>query len=114
MAIAIGSPNQASDREKIKPMSAFSAPVLSSRIGKCTFFSMVTLKTETPLNTWLVVSWKEFVKLADDPAAVKLKSYYYNGRMRFEPLSTGSDHSSDHALILFAISFFAAYQLGAA
>ena len=30
--------------------------------------------------------------------------------MRFEPISTGSDHSNDHGLILFALSFFAASQ----
>nr|RNJ68595.1 MAG: Uma2 family endonuclease [Leptolyngbya sp. IPPAS B-1204] len=60
------------------------------------------------LETWLPASWDEFVKLADNPASAKLKGYYYCGHMRFEPMSTGSDHSNDHALILFALSFFAA------
>ncbi|WNZ27808.1 hypothetical protein HJG54_33805 [Leptolyngbya sp. NK1-12] len=60
------------------------------------------------LETWLPASWDEFVKLADNPASAKLKGYYYCGHMRFEPISTGSDHSNDHALILFALSFFAA------
>ena len=53
-------------------------------------------------------SWEEFIRLADDPNSDKLKSYYNNGKMRFEPMSTGSDHSNDHALILFALTYFGA------
>ena len=71
---------------------------------------MPLLQTKPLLETWLPASWQEFVDLADAPDSQKLKSYYYNGRMRFEPMSTGSDHSNDHALILFALSFFAASQ----
>ncbi len=71
---------------------------------------MNLLQTQTPLNTWLPATWEEFVNSADDPASAKLKGYYYIGRMRFEPMSTGSDHSNDHALIIVAISFFAAHN----
>lgn len=71
---------------------------------------MNLLQTQTPLNTWLTATWEEFVNIADDPASAKLKGYYYIGRMRFEPMSTGSDHSNDHALIIVAISFFAAHN----
>jgi Uma2 family endonuclease len=71
---------------------------------------MNLLQPQTPLNTWLPATWEEFVTLADDPAFAKLKGYYYLGNMRFEPMSTGSDHSNDHVLIIFAISFFAAYN----
>ncbi len=71
---------------------------------------MTLLQTKTQLDNWLTSSWQEFVNIADNPDSAKLKSYYYNGKMRFEPMSTGSDHSNDHALILFALSFFAASQ----
>ncbi|MBW4550397.1 MAG: Uma2 family endonuclease [Aphanocapsa sp. GSE-SYN-MK-11-07L] len=71
---------------------------------------MTLLQVQPLLNTWQPASWEEFVKLADDPASAKLKSYYYSGHMRFELMSTGSDHSKDHALMLFALSFFAAHQ----
>lgn len=71
---------------------------------------MTLLQTQVPLETWLPAPWEAFVNIADDPASAKLKGYYYNGRMRFEPMSTGSDHSNDHALMMFAISFFAASQ----
>ena len=71
---------------------------------------MTLVKTQTPLNTWLPATWEEFINIADDSTSAKLKSYYYIGRMRFEPMSTGSAHSNDHALIIFAISLFAASQ----
>lgn len=70
----------------------------------------MNLQTQIPLNVWLPATWKEFVTIADDPASTKLKGYYYSGNMRFEPMSTGSDHSNDHALIIFAITFFAAHH----
>jgi Uma2 family endonuclease len=68
------------------------------------------LQTQTPLDTWLSAPWQEFVNIADASDSAKLKSYYYNGKMRFEPKSTGSDHSRDHVLILFAVSIFAAIR----
>lgn len=71
---------------------------------------MPLLQTKTTLDTWLAMPWEEFVNIADAPDSSKLKSYYYNGKMRLENMSTGSDHSNDHALILFALSFFAAHQ----
>ena len=71
---------------------------------------MTLLQTKTQLDTWLTAPWQEFVNIADASDSTKLKGYYYNGKMRFEPISTGSDHSNDHALILFALSFFAASQ----
>ena len=71
---------------------------------------MSLLQTKIQLETWITAPWQEFVNVADAPESSKLKSYYYKGKMRFEPMSTGSDHSNDHALILFALSFFAASQ----
>jgi Uma2 family endonuclease len=70
----------------------------------------VLLPTEAPLNTWQPATWDAFANLADSSAADKLKGYYYQGYLRFEPMSTGSDHSNDHALIMFAIAFFAAQR----
>lgn len=67
-------------------------------------------QAQIPLDTWLAASWEEFVAIADDPSNSKVKGYYYPGYMRFEPMSTGSDHANDHALILFALTFFAAQQ----
>jgi Uma2 family endonuclease len=71
---------------------------------------MTSLQVQTLLNTWQPALWEDFIKIADDPASAKLKGYYYSGHMRFEPMSTGADHSKDHALIIFALSFFVAHQ----
>lgn len=71
---------------------------------------MTLLQVQPLLDTWQSAPWEDFVQLADDPKSAKLKGYYYSGKMRFEPMSTGADHSKDQALILFALSFFMAHQ----
>jgi Uma2 family endonuclease len=71
---------------------------------------MTLLRVQPLLDTWQTAAWEEFVQIADDPKSDKLKCYYYDGRMRFEAMSTGADHSKDHSLILFALSFFVAHQ----
>ncbi|NJM49094.1 MAG: Uma2 family endonuclease [Alkalinema sp. RU_4_3] len=72
---------------------------------------MTTLLQVQPLlDTWQPAGWEEFVALADDPQYDKLKCYYYDGKMRFEPMATGADHSKDHVLIMFALSLFTATQ----
>ncbi len=38
------------------------------------------------LDTWISAPWQEFVNIANAPDSSKLKSYYYNGKMRFEPI----------------------------
>jgi hypothetical protein len=53
---------------------------------------MPLLQVQPLLDTWQTATWEEFVRLADDPKSAKLKGYYYDGRMRFEPISTGADH----------------------
>ena len=63
---------------------------------------------EQNLNTWVKTSWEEFIQVADDPKYQKYKFYYFNGDSRIEPMSTGSDHSADHALIVMAIGLFVA------
>ncbi len=71
---------------------------------------MPLLQTKTPLNKWITAAWQEFANIADAPDSSKLKSYYYNGRMRFEPMSTGSDHSKDHMTIIMSVGLFASLQ----
>lgn len=65
------------------------------------------LKPPTPLDTWLPATWEEFVDLADDPAIGKRKSYYHIDHMRFEPMSTGADHSRDHTIIILGVGLYA-------
>jgi Uma2 family endonuclease len=68
---------------------------------------MTTLLEIQPLlDTWQSASWDEFVRLADDPQSGKLKCYYYDGKMRFEPMSTGADHSKNHMTINMGIGLY--------
>ena len=71
---------------------------------------MPLLPTKPLLDTWISAPWQEFVNIADAPDSSKLKSYYYNGRMRFEPMSTGSDHSKDHMTTTMGVGLFASLQ----
>ena len=71
---------------------------------------MLLLQTQTPLDTWISAPWQEFVDIADSPDSTKLKSYYDKGKMRFEPMSTGSDHSKDHMTIIMSVGLFATLQ----
>ncbi|WP_271254773.1 Uma2 family endonuclease [Pseudanabaena sp. Chao 1811] len=71
---------------------------------------MPLLQTKALLDSWIAVTWEEFVNIADAPDSTKLKSYYYNGKMRFENMSTGSDHSKDHMTIILSVGLFAALR----
>jgi Uma2 family endonuclease len=64
----------------------------------------------TPLDTWINAPWSEFVAIADAPDSAKRKSYYYKQQMRFEDMSTGSDHAKVHMIIIMAVGLFAAMQ----
>ena len=64
----------------------------------------------TQLDTWISAPWTEFVAIADAPDSAKRKSYYYNRQMRFENMSTGSDHAKDHMTIIMSVGLFAALQ----
>jgi hypothetical protein len=72
---------------------------------------MTLLQVQPILDTWQAVSWEEFVLLADNAQSDKLKCYYYDGKMRFEPMSTGSDHANDHALIILRCPFLRRFKV---
>lgn len=58
-------------------------------------------------DTWVQATWNEYLSALDDPAHVKSKGYYSNGRMRLEmQLSVGFDHSKDHGIIALAINLY--------
>jgi Uma2 family endonuclease len=71
---------------------------------------ITSLQTPLVLNTWLPASWEEFVQRADAPTSAKLKGYYYNSKMRFEPTPTGADHARVHTTIILALGLFASLR----
>jgi hypothetical protein len=74
--------------------------------------NLIATSTAPPMDTWISAPWPEFLQLADDPTHTQIKGYYHHGRMRFESMSTGSDHSDAHTLILFDQSTTMAWLMG--
>jgi len=65
---------------------------------------------EQNLNQWVKTSWDDFLEVVNKPEYQKAKCYYSNGEARIETMPIGSDHASDHALILVAIGLFVAVK----
>jgi len=64
-------------------------------------------QTKLPKDTWVHVTWDEYVQAIEDPAYEKAKGYYYNGKMRIEMSPVGNDHSRDHSIVIYAVHMFA-------
>ena len=67
---------------------------------------MSELKTKLPTDTWVVATWDEYIQAIEDPLYEKSKGYYHNGRLRIEMSLVGSEHASDHTIIIFAVNLF--------
>jgi Uma2 family endonuclease len=68
---------------------------------------MSKLQTKIPTDTWVAASWDEYIQAIEDPQLEKAKGYYHNGQLRIEISPVGSDHASDHAIMIFAVNLFA-------
>jgi Uma2 family endonuclease len=71
---------------------------------------MTQLQTKTPTDTWVTATWDEYIRVIEDPAYQKAKSYYYNHQFRIEMSPLGNPHASDHAIIMIAVGIFAAIK----
>ncbi|NEQ35619.1 MAG: Uma2 family endonuclease [Okeania sp. SIO3I5] len=65
-------------------------------------------QTQLPTDTWVTATWQEYIQTIQDLTYDKAKSYYNNGKLRIEMSPVGNDHANDHAVIIGAISIFAA------
>jgi len=68
---------------------------------------MSELQTKLPTDTWVVATWDKYIQAIEDPIYEKAKGYYHNGKLRIEMSPVGSDHASDHTVIIFAVNLFA-------
>ncbi|MGD1875247.1 MAG: Uma2 family endonuclease [Mastigocoleus sp.] len=71
---------------------------------------MQELKAKILTDTWVEISWDEYVQIIDNPDYDKAKSYYYDNRMRIEMPPLGNDHSRDHTVVINAVSLYAAVK----
>jgi Uma2 family endonuclease len=69
---------------------------------------MNKLKIKLPIDTWIDATWDEYLQSLAELASEKIKSYYYQGRLRIEMTPIGSDHACDRTIIIVAVSLFAA------
>ncbi len=71
---------------------------------------MSKVQTKLPTDTWVAVTWDEYLQAVENPAYDKAKGYYYNGRMRIEMPPVGNDHASDHGIIMYAVYLIASIR----
>lgn len=71
---------------------------------------MSEIQTQLLTDTWVAVTWDEYIQVIENPAYEKAKGYYHNQHMRIEMPPVGNDHASDHTIILFAVNLFASIK----
>jgi Uma2 family endonuclease len=69
---------------------------------------MIPLQTKIITDTWVNVSWEEFIQATENPDYQKGKFYYYQGRLKIEMSPLGNDHARDHSIINTAINIYVA------
>lgn len=62
---------------------------------------------ELTTNTWVRVSWEEFLTLTDMPAYEEGRFYYDDGCMRIEMAAVGAGHGRDNSVVARVVSLFA-------
>lgn len=58
-------------------------------------------------DTWIDLTWSEYLNLTEKPEYKKAKFYYYQGKGKIEMSPLGKAHSLDHAFIHQAIYLYA-------
>lgn len=61
-------------------------------------------------DTWIPMTWDEYLQVVENPAYEKASCYYHKGKARLEMSPVGSDHSRDHSILTFAINLFASVK----
>jgi Uma2 family endonuclease len=69
---------------------------------------MSKLETQLQTDTWIAISWQQYLEVIENPIYQKSKSYYYRGNLRIEMLPVSFDHGKDHLIIAAAVTVFAA------
>ena len=72
---------------------------------------MTQIQIKITPDTWINSTWDEYVQIVENELDdIQFKSYYYNQKLRIEMSPLGSDHSRDHAIIIYIIYQFAALK----
>jgi len=68
---------------------------------------MVSLAENLVTDTWIPLSWSEFMAIADKPEYDKASFYYAQGQIRIEMSPLGINHGRQNGIVLNVISLFA-------
>jgi Uma2 family endonuclease len=71
---------------------------------------MTQTATKFPLDTWIKISWDEYLQVVESLAYKKAACYYYDGKGRIEMTPLGSNHAQDHFSIGSSIQLFASLR----
>lgn len=76
-------------------------------------YFMNQIKIKLPTDTWVKTTWYKYLQTTQTieyPDYEKAKCYYHKGKVRIEMTPLGSDHASDHVIIIIAMGIFAALK----
>jgi len=71
---------------------------------------MIAVKTPVLIDSWISMSWDQYVEHLEQPQLEKAKAYYYKEHGRFEMLPVGFGHGKNHTVITYAINLFCAVR----
>ena len=71
---------------------------------------MITVKEPILLNSWVSMSWSQYLRYSEQPQFEKAKAYYDKERGRFEMLPVGFGHGKNHVVVAYAINLFCAIR----
>ncbi|MEL6899975.1 MAG: Uma2 family endonuclease [Cyanobacteria bacterium J06606_4] len=75
---------------------------------------MIAEKAQTPnpvaipTETWMPMTWDEYLTHQAAAQLGKAKGYYYKGHGRFEMLPVGFGHGTNHVVVTYALNLFCA------
>jgi Uma2 family endonuclease len=61
-------------------------------------------------DTWINMTWNEYLQVVDNLKDKKASAYYHNGKARIEMTPLGNNHASNHSIISYAIHLYASLK----
>ena len=72
--------------------------------------TMIAVKESVLLDSWVAMSWHQYLSYIEQPQLEKAKAYYYKEHGRFEMLPVGFGHGKSHVVVTYAINLFCALK----
>ena len=71
---------------------------------------MTIIKEKIITDTWIDLTWEDYLTLIENITYKKAKFYYFQGKAKIEMSPLGNSHSLDHAFINYAIYLYATFK----